>query len=179
MGRKEFLLPGLYFFILPFLLWNLYAFWAGNFMLYYILWLFLTSLLLILLISLTPSIIKRLHDIGLPTWFGVICLPTALIILYVCTFFFWPAVTDSVLLYVILWVLLLVHTVSVLFILLKPGNETENKYGAVSVYKKKKIRILFWLVLAVLTYTVIFFSGPTLLTLAVILILISGGGYNI
>ena len=67
MGRKEFLLPGLFFFILPFLLLTLYVFWEDLGVQIYILC--LTSILLILLISLTPFIIKRLHDIGLSTGF--------------------------------------------------------------------------------------------------------------
>ena len=83
-----------------------------------ILWLFFTS---ILFIPLTSFIIKRLHDIGLSTWFGVIFFPAAFIMLYIHTPFFW-SIIDGVLPGVIVFILSLVHITSVLFLLLKPGR---------------------------------------------------------
>ena len=184
MGRKEFLVPGLFFVMLPILLSVLLvlvvivsesrASGVAEF-------LFLTLLFLIPpLLPYVRPIIKRFHDIGLSGWFSLILYLTIPALLWFHFFFinFIAAVILSVfltptllnrisyivfeenlLLSLVVLILSLVHIFAILFLFLRHGSEMENRYGAVAVYKKKRIRKLYQVLFVLLTCITIICYG--------------------
>ena len=83
-----------------------------------------------------PAIIKRLHDIGLSGWFSLLAFSSILGLLGPSIFF--------------QWVLVIGHILIVLFLLLMPGQNKENKYGEITIHKKSKNRTKLWIISAIL-----------------------------
>ena len=154
MSKKEFLLPGLFFVVLTLTLSILLFFFRLNEQSSILA--FILSLILFFLFL--PYIIKRLHDIGLPGWLSSILFFTtpATLFFYVPIIKVIPIVTDPSPQKLILLILSLVHVFSVLFLLFKPDNKTENKYGA-PIYKKYETRILLWIIFFILIIITIIF----------------------
>ena len=143
MGRKEFLLPGLFFVMFPILLPGLLIILASAQVLS-------DSVSLPLMplpaLALTPFIVKRLHDIGLSGWFSVVLFLTMPTFTFPTSFLSGIDVkTYGSIVTFTLIILSLIHIISLLFLLFR-GGKAENKYGAMSVYKKNRIRTLFWVI---------------------------------
>ena len=152
MNRKEFLLPGLFFVVLPVLL--LFAFLLGE-----IARTLPVAIMFFSTLFFLPFIIKRLHDIGLSGWFSLISLlatPTTLYYFVAPKPFIVgvPVGIKETPLYILL-TLLTTFMISVLFLLLMPSSKTTNKYGPIPLYKKSKIRILFWVIFTLSICTII------------------------
>ena len=150
MGRKEFLLPGLFFVVLPVLL--LFALLLGI-----IARILPVPIMFFSTLFFLPFIIKRLHDIGLSGWFSLISLlatPTTFYYFVVPKSLFMGA--KEIPLYMLL-ILFITFMISMLFLLLKSGSKTVNKYGRIPLYKKSKTRILFWVIFTLSICTIIVF----------------------
>ena len=152
MNRKQFLLPGLFFVVLPILL--LLTIPLGEIAL-----MLPTSIMFFSTLLFIPFIIKRLHDIGLSGWLSLISFLTTPVILYYFVIFKLltvniPGKIKEIPLYMLL-ILFITFMISVLFLLLMPGSKTANKYGPIPLYKKSKIRVLFWVIFALSTGAII------------------------
>ena len=97
---------------------------------------FYIALLFFTTFNFLPAIIKRLHDIGLSGWFSLLAFSSILGLLGPSIFF--------------QWVLVIGHILIVLFLLLMPGQNKENKYGEITIHKKSKNRTNLWIISAIL-----------------------------
>ena len=161
MGRKEFLVPGLVFVMLPIpmsiLLWIFFILSDEEMLVFVV-----VSILFLVLLFFVPAITRRLHDIGMSGWFSVVLYLTAPAAFY-CYFFianfitvlilnfiinandsyaFRVIIQENLLLSAVLSTLALIYILSISFLFFKRGGVTENKYGTTPVYDKKKQKVL-------------------------------------
>ena len=148
MNRKQFLLPGLFFVVLPIPL-AVSSFLLAGVEVGFIIPISVSSLILLLFAAPT---IRRLHDVGLSGWFSLILFLTipATLYLYSILIFLllgeslYAAAQDHPLLSLVLIVSSLINIFSILFLLLKSSDEKNNKYGTKPIYQKN--RIFYWAV---------------------------------
>ena len=95
---------------------------------------FYIALLFFTTFNFLPAIIKRLHDVGLSGWFSLLAFSSILGLLE-------PSIS---------FYLFIGHILIVLFLLLMPGQNKENKYGKITIHKKSKNRTNLWIISAIL-----------------------------
>ena len=182
MGRKEFLLPGLFFVMLPIpvsILLSIFFGLSDEEMLVFV----VAPILFLALLFFVPAITRRLHDIGMSGWFSVVLYLTAPATFYCYIHFVGfiialainansaytlRIVQENLLLSAVLSTLALIYILSISFLFSKRGNKTGNKYGAVSVYDKKKQKVLR-IAFTVLTIITIISHGFVLLVFLAVL----------
>ena len=91
---------------------------------------FYTVLLSLIPPLFLPAIIKRLHDIGLSGWFSLLAFSSILGLLEPSISFY-----------------LFIGHILIVFLLLMPGQNKENKYGEITIHKKAKTEPTFGLFL--------------------------------
>ena len=142
------MLPALFLVVLPYLHFIFILLLESIGIFYYGGKIAFLSILLIPFLLL-PLAVKRLHDIGWSGWFSLLILP-AIPFTIIVIFALVPDL-DSISLFNIC-----VNLLFILFLLIKKGQEENNKYGQVPMYQKKKIYILFWILLVILPLAYVF-----------------------
>ena len=130
MGREEFLLPGLFLVVLPISV-AVSSFLLAGVDMEPTMPISVSSLISLLFVV---PVVKRLHDIGLSGWFSLILFSTLASILYSLLFLLEASLYDAIQYYYYLLlsslaISFLINILSILFLLLKRGNEKNNKYG--------------------------------------------------
>jgi len=98
-----------------------------------------------------PTAIRRLHDIGVSGWFGLLLLtPIASFILK-----FFPEFGQ----FTFIKILYIINIFLILLLLFMPGKKEKNRYGEMPIFKKRKLRIFLNIVFTLLVICYMFFMA--------------------